>query len=93
MPKMPPHSAGSVRSADPPPVWMAAREKAIERVRTMAEAASPGTGCGGGLLGHRSSPRHTAAGCWAATNCSPCPPPERDRSEESITKRMLISLI
>lgn len=76
----PRHFAGLTRSAGPPQVWMVERGKANGRVRMMEEARHPGMGCGC-LLGYWSSPQHTAAGCWAGTNCSPSPPPERGQSE------------
>lgn len=77
---MPRHSAGLMRSAGPPRVWMVERGKESGRARMMEEAKHPGMDCGC-LLCYWSSPQYTAAGCWAGTSCGPSPPPGRDQSE------------
>lgn len=74
------HFARLMRSVGPPQVWMVEKGKVSGRLRMTEEAKHPGIGCGC-LPCYWSSPQHTAAGCWAGTNCSPSPPPERDQSE------------
>lgn len=85
---MPQHFAGLVRSAGPPEVWMVETGKVNGRVRMMEEARHPDKGYGY-LLCYWSSHQHTVAGCWAGTNCSLSPPPERDQSE--IVKSALLN--
>lgn len=86
------HFARLMRSVGPPQVWMVEKGKVSGRLRMMEEAKHPGIGCGC-LPCYWSSPQHTAAGCWAGTNCSPSPPPERDQSETFAQMHPLMGIV
>lgn len=71
------HSAGLMRSVDPPQFWMVESGKVSSWVWMREEEKHPGMDCSC-LLSDCSTPQHTADGCWAGIDCSP---PERDQSE------------